>query len=71
MKSLYHGDCIEVILSLPATLLSPFLTYPPYHLTIIVTIFVVDNASPSQSGTYGAFSRASKGFMGKGLSGEI
>jgi site-specific DNA-methyltransferase (adenine-specific) len=38
---------------------------PPYHLTSIVKRFGGDNAAPAQYGTNGAFSRASRGFMGQ------
>jgi len=65
MKGLYHGDCIEVMRSLPENSVDTCITDPPYHLTSIVKRFGGENAAPAQYGTDGAFSRASKGFMGK------
>jgi site-specific DNA-methyltransferase (adenine-specific) len=38
---------------------------PPYHLTSITERFGKANAAPAKFGTDGAFSRASRGFMGK------
>lgn len=38
---------------------------PPYHLTEITKRFGKPDSAPAQFGTDGAFSRASKGFMGK------
>lgn len=38
---------------------------PPYHLTEITKRFGAENSAPAQFGTDGAFSRLSKGFMGK------
>ena len=65
MKGLYHGDCIEVMRSLPENSIDTCITDPPYHLTSIVKRFGGENAAPAQYGTDGAFARASKGFMGK------
>lgn len=62
---IHHGDCLEILPTLPADSVDSVVTDPPYHLTSIVKRFGGDNAAPAQFGTDGAFKRASRGFMGK------
>lgn len=63
--NLIHGDCLEKLKELPDNSIDSIVTDPPYHLTSIVKRFGKPNSAPAQYGTDGAFSRASKGFMGK------
>jgi site-specific DNA-methyltransferase (adenine-specific) len=63
--NIIHGDCLEVLPTLPADSFHAAVTDPPYHLTSIVKRFGAGNAAPAQHGTDGAFARASHGFMGK------
>jgi site-specific DNA-methyltransferase (adenine-specific) len=59
------GDCLEVLKNIPDNSVDSIVTDPPYHLTSIVKRFGKEGSAPAQFGTDGAFSRASKGFMGK------
>jgi DNA modification methylase len=59
------GDCLEVLKTIPDNSIDAVITDPPYHLTSIVKRFGKENSAPAQFGTDGAYSRASKGFMGK------
>lgn len=61
--TLHRGDCLDVLPMLSGV--DAVITDPPYHLTSIVKRFGAQNAAPAQHGTDGAFSRASRGFMGK------
>lgn len=63
--TLLAGDCREVLNTLPESSVDSCVTDPPYHLTSIVKRFGKDGSAPAQFGTDGAFSRASRGFMGK------
>lgn len=63
--SLYCGDCIEVLGTLPDSSIDSVVCDPPYHLTSIVKRFGAENAAPAKVGKTGAFARASRGFMGK------
>ena len=65
MIDLRLGDCIEVLKTLPDNSVDSIVTDPPYHLTSIVKRFGKEGSAPAQFGTDGAYSRASKGFMGK------
>jgi DNA modification methylase len=59
------GDCLEVLKTIPDNSVDAVVTDPPYHLTSIVKRFGKEDSAPAQFGTDGAYSRASKGFMGK------
>lgn len=63
----FNGDCLDVMAELIANgeKFDSVVCDPPYHLTSIVKRFGGENAAPAQFGTDGAYSRASKGFMGK------
>jgi DNA modification methylase len=63
--SLYTGDCIEIMGTLPDNSIDSCVVDPPYHLTSIVKRFGAENAAPAKVGKTGAFARASRGFMGK------
>jgi site-specific DNA-methyltransferase (adenine-specific) len=65
MKVLLLGDCLEELKTIKENSIDSIVTDPPYHLTSIVKRFGKPNSAPAQYGTDGAFSRASKGFMGK------
>lgn len=64
---LFHGDCWQVMDELIAqgVQFDSVVTDPPYHLASIVKRFGKPGSAPAQYGTDGAFSRSSKGFMGK------
>jgi len=64
---LLNGDCIEEMQKLidDGVQVDSVVTDPPYHLQSIVKRFGKEGSAPAQEGTDGAFSRASKGFMGK------
>lgn len=63
--SLYGGDCLEVLASLPENSVDAVVTDPPYHLTSIVKRFGGEGAAEAVEGATGAYKRASAGFMGK------
>lgn len=65
--TVHQGDCLDVLARMAAdgVQVDSVCTDPPYHLTSIVKRFGAKNAAAAQHGTDGAFSRASKGFMGK------
>ncbi|RKD68994.1 DNA methyltransferase [Rhizobium sp. WW_1] len=63
--TLYSGDCLEVLASLPENSIDSAVMDPPYHLTSIVERFGSDGAAEVKAGATGAFKRASAGFMGK------
>ena len=60
-----QADILEWAARYDGPLFHALITDPPYHLTEITKRFGGDNAAPAQFGTDGAFSRLSKGFMGK------
>jgi DNA modification methylase len=60
---LHAGDCMEVLRELPDNSIDAVCTDPPYHLTSIVKRFGSPNAQPAKGNA--AFTRASRGFMGK------
>lgn len=62
--TLYCGDCLEVLDTLPDNSIDGACIDPPYHLASIVERFGGNAAAPAQHGTDGAFKRASAGFMG-------
>jgi DNA modification methylase len=61
--SLYHGDCREVLRSLPDNSVDSVPTDPPYALVSIVKRFGSPDAAPAKGND--AYMRASAGFMGK------
>lgn len=61
----YNGDSNEVLAALDENSVDSIVTDPPYHLTSIVKRFGKDGSAPAKFGSDGAFSRASKGFMGQ------
>jgi len=63
--SLYQGDCLDVLETLPENSVDSVVTDPPYHLTSIVKRFGAEGAAEAKEGQTGAFKRASAGFMGK------
>lgn len=63
--TLYPGDCLEVLASLPENSIDSAVMDPPYHLTSIVERFGKEGAAEAKAGDTGAFKRASAGFMGK------
>lgn len=63
--SLYLGDNIQWLKTLPSDSIDSVVTDPPYGLTSIVKRFGKSNSKNAQFGTDGVFKRSSKGFMGK------
>lgn len=63
--TLYPGNCIEILASLPENSVDSAVMDPPYHLTSIVDRFGKDGSAEVKAGATGAFRRASAGFMGK------
>lgn len=63
--TLYPGDMLEVLASMPENSIDSAVMDPPYHLTSIVDRFGSDGAAEVKAGATGAFKRASAGFMGK------
>jgi site-specific DNA-methyltransferase (adenine-specific) len=64
-STIYNGDCLEVMDTIDKCSVDSVVTDPPYHLTSIVKRFGKEGSAPAQFGTDGAFTRTSKGFMGK------
>jgi DNA modification methylase len=65
LNKVLQGDCLVSMKLLPDNSVDSIVTDPPYHLVSIVKRFGKEGSAPAQFGTDGAFSRASKGFMGK------
>ena len=65
INSIILGDCLEKLKEMSDNSVDSIVTDPPYHLVSIVKRFGKEGSAPAQFGTDGAFSRASKGFMGK------
>lgn len=65
--TVHHGDMREVLKRLAGdgALFDSAVTDPPYHLTSIVKRFGSATAAPAKAKQTGAFTRASRGFMGK------
>ncbi|MCA0341140.1 MAG: site-specific DNA-methyltransferase [Proteobacteria bacterium] len=64
--TLYPGDCIDVLRSLPENSVDSACMDPPYHLTSIVDRFGAEDAKPTKAdGATGVFKRSAAGFMGK------
>jgi len=62
---LYHGNMLDMLEVIPLNSVDSIITDPPYGLTTIVKRFGKESSAPAQFGKDGAFSRLSKGFMGK------
>lgn len=62
---LYQGNMLDMLNFIPSNSVDSIVTDPPYGLTTIVKRFGKENSVPAQFGNDGAFSRLSKGFMGK------
>ncbi len=65
MNTIILGNCLDKLKDIPDNSIDSIVTDPPYHLVSIVKRFGKEGSAPAQFGTDGAFSRASKGFMGK------
>lgn len=62
---LFQGDVLWWAAHYRGAKFHALLTDPPYHLTSITKRFGKADSAPAQHGTDGAFSRASRGFMGQ------
>lgn len=62
---LYHGSVLDMLEIIEPNSIDSIITDPPYGLTSITKKFGKENSAPAQFGKDGAFSRLSKGFMGK------
>jgi len=62
---LYQGNMMDMLEVIKPETIDSIVTDPPYGLTSITKRFGKANSAPAQFGTDGAFSRLSKGFMGK------
>lgn len=61
-----HGDCRDVLKTLPDNSVDSIATDPPYALVSIVKRFGGKNAAPAKSdGATGVYGRAAAGFMGE------
>src|SRR3990172_8820036 len=67
--SLYQGDCLDILPTLEENSVDTIITDPPYHLQSLVKRFGKEGSAPAQYGKDGAFSRVSRGFMGKSWDG--
>ncbi len=63
--ALHAGDCLDILRAMLENSVDSVVTDPPYHLTSIVKRFGAADAAPCKEGKTGAYSRASRGFMGK------
>ena len=63
--SLYQGNMLDMLEVIKPNSIDSIITDPPYGLTSITKRFGKENSAPNQFGTDGAFSRLTKGFMGK------
>ena len=61
--TLHHGDCRDVLRTIPDNSIDSVVTDPPYALVSIVKRFGSPNAAPAKGND--AYMRASAGFMGK------
>lgn len=62
--TLYCGDCLEQIKSIPDNSIDSVVTDPPYALVSITKRFGKDGSAPAKSdGPTGVYQRASSGFM--------
>lgn len=62
---LFHGNMLDMLEVIQPESIDAIITDPPYGLTSITKRFGKEGSAPAQFGTDGAFSRLSKGFMGK------
>lgn len=62
---LYEGSMLDLLQVIKPNSIDSIVTDPPYGLTSITKRFGKENSAPAQFGKDGAFSRLSKGFMGK------
>lgn len=62
---LYQGNMLDMLDVIDKESIDSIVTDPPYGLTSITKRFGKENSAPAQFGNDGAFSRLSKGFMGK------
>lgn len=62
---LYQGNMLDMLEVIQPNSIDSIVTDPPYGLTSITKRFGKKNSAPAQYGKDGAFSRLSKGFMGK------
>ncbi len=62
---LYEGSMLDLGQVIEPNSIDSIVTDPPYGLTSITKRFGKENSAPAQFGKDGAFSRLSKGFMGK------
>lgn len=62
---LHLGKSEEVLKDYPDNHFDSVVCDPPYHLTSIVKRFGKTDSAPAKFGTDGAYSRASRGFMGQ------
>ena len=63
--TLYHSDMNKMEEDIKENSIDAIITDPPYGLTSIVKRFGKEDSAPAKFGKDGAFSRLSKGFMGK------
>lgn len=63
--TLYAGDCLEALASMPENSVDSAVMDPPYHLTSIQDRFGKEGSAEVKPGATGAYARASAGFMGK------
>lgn len=63
--TLYEGNMLDMLEVIEPNSIDSIVTDPPYGLTSICNRFGKENSAPAQYGKDGAFSRLSKGFMGK------
>lgn len=62
---LYHGNMLDMLEVISPSSIDSIVTDPPYGLTSITKRFGKQGSAPAKFGKDGAFSRLSKGFMGK------
>ena len=63
--ALYQGNMLDMLQEIKQNSVDSIVTDPPYGLTSITKRFGKENSAPAQYGKDGAFSRLSRGFMGK------
>ena len=67
--NIVHSDAVKWAKEYQGPLFHALLCDPPYHLTSITKRFGKNGSAPAQFGKDGAFSRASRGFMGQAWDG--
>lgn len=67
---IHNADCLIQLDKIEENTIDSIVTDPPYGLTSITKRFGKENSKPAQYGKDGAFSRLSKGFMGKDWDGS-